>query len=355
MTDQRRRRMGIEVLLAVVRNRTRMGILTPAEWDALLPAADQGRILPRLAIEAEQVGLTTALPDWARDRLASARTRGRAYERAVRWEIDRIHRALLPIGVRPVFLKGAGYIAAGLPCGVGRVVADVDILVAEVDIPRVETALKVHGWEFEPLDAYDERYYREWMHELPPMRHRERGTLLDVHHRILPRTGRIHPPTQRLLDRAIEVGATRVLSPEHMVLHSAAHLFQDGEVAGALRDLVDIHDLVSQFSRDPAFWDRQFAEAEALGLGRPLFYSLRYAQRVCGTPVPDTAWAALDRFRPPSRILAIVDALVGAAVSRPAGRLASPAALALYVRSHWLRMPATLLSRHLWNKWSRRV
>ena len=198
----------------------------------------------------------------------------------MRWEIDRIHRALLPIGVRPVFLKGAGYIAAGLLSGVGRVVADVDILVAEVDIPRVEAALKEHGWDFEPLDAYDERYYREWMHELPPMRHQGRGTMLDVHHRILPRTGRIHPPTDTLLALAVEVAGTRVLCPEHMVLHSAAHLFQDGQVAGALRDVLDIRDLLETFGRAPDFERRLTAAAEVLGLGRPLYYAVRYSRMV---------------------------------------------------------------------------
>ena len=50
--------------------------------------------------------------------------------------------------------------------------------------------------------------------------------MLDVHHRILPRTGRVHPPTERLLEKAVEVGGAAVLSPEHMVLHSAAHCFR---------------------------------------------------------------------------------------------------------------------------------
>ena len=114
------------------------------------------------------------------------------------------------------------------------------------------------------------RYYSEWMHELPPMRHQGRGTMLDVHHRILPRTGRIHPPTERLMAKAVEVGGTQVLSPEHMVLHSAAHFFQDGEVAGALRDVVDLSDLLNQFGHTPFFERELTSEAKALGLGRPL-------------------------------------------------------------------------------------
>lgn len=347
MIDGARRRLGVEVLLSVLRDRARLGALSATEWAALITAAEGAKLLPRLAADAERMGLTTSLPDWARDRLTSARVCGQEFERAVKWEINRIHRALLPIDVRPVFLKGAAYIAAGLPGGIGRIVADVDILVPEVEVPRVQAALQQHGWGFEPLDPYDERYYREWMHELPPMRHQTRGTMLDVHHRILPRTGRIHPPTERLLAAAVEVGGTWVLSPEHMVLHSAAHLFQDGEVAGALRDVVDLHDLLATFGDQPAFWGALAAEAKALGLGRPLFYAARYARLVGNEVRPDGAAAG---WRPPMVVLALMDTFVGRALVK-ASRVG---VWALYVRSHWLRMTPLMLARHLANKALRR-
>src|SRR5690606_36716832 len=127
-----------------------------------------------------------------------------------------------------------------------------------------------HGWETGPLDPYDEPYYREWMHELPPMRHRERGTLIDVHHRILPRTGRVHPSSERLFAHAIDLpdSPVRVLSPPHMVLHAAAHPFQDGVIAGALRDLVDIRDLREEVVADAYFDEFLSEERIALGLGR---------------------------------------------------------------------------------------
>ena len=56
----------------------------------------------------------------------------------------------------------------------GRRVADIDLLVSELDLSAAEAMLKCRGWDFSILDPYDERFYREWMHELPPMIHRER-------------------------------------------------------------------------------------------------------------------------------------------------------------------------------------
>lgn len=355
MNDRARRRRGVDVLVAVLRDLARLERLSAEECEALLPAAEAARLLSRLAIDAERMRLTTSLPLWARDRLTSARVRGQAFERAVLWEVDRVHRALLPVGVRPVFLKGAGYIAAGLSCGVGRVVADVDILVSEADLPVAQAALQEHGWRFESLHAYDERYYREWMHELPPMRHRGRGTMLDVHHRILPRTGRVHPPTERLLEKAVDVGGTRVLAPAHMVLHSAAHLFQDGEVAGAIRDLHDFHDLVGHFGRQPQFWNALVNDAGAFGLERAMYYALRSAQRVWDTDISEAGVLALKRWRPNVVTQQIMDSFIAVALRQPAGQLRSPSVLGLYLRSHWLRMPLPLLATHLIEKARRAI
>ena len=202
------------------------------------------------------------------------------------------------------------------------------------------------GWEFEPLEPYDERYYREWMHELPPMRHRRRGTLLDVHHRILPRTGRMHPPTARLLERSVAVDGVRVLSPSHRLLHASAHLFQDGEVFGSLRDLADIAGLGAGGEE---FWQEVGEEAEALGLARPLFYAVRYVRQLgLGDDLRSVALDVVGHWAPPGMTLSLMDTLVREALG--GGGLRGPASGLLLLRSQWLRMPPPLLAAHVWWK-----
>jgi hypothetical protein len=343
-------RDGLAVLLEVLDDRGRLAALTDEQWNALLMVADASRLLPRLAIETEHLTSTLRAPGWAHDRLAAARVKGRQYEREIRWEIACVQRALAPAGVDPVFLKGAAYVAAAIPCGVGRVVADVDILVAETALADVEAALLAHGWEFEPLEAYDERYYREWMHELPPMRHRQRGTMLDVHHRILPRTGRLHPPTSRLLERAETAWGVRVLCPAHRLLHAAAHMFQDGEVTGGLRDLADIASLALD---EDDFWRDVSRETDALGLGRPLYYAVRYAQRIGPGRLPKKASEIAQSWAPSGPARLAMDALVGTSL-RPGAVLAGAASGLLVARSHWLKMPPALLAAHVWSKVTRR-
>jgi hypothetical protein len=333
-------------LLAALHDVNRLGLLSLDQWADLLPAAERARLLPRVGIAARS--LETQLPDWVRDRLESAALRGTQYGRDVLVEVGHIRRALRGI-VEPVLLKGAAYVAAGLPCGVGRVVQDVDILVDESVLPRVEAALVAHGWEFEQLAPYDQRYYREWMHELPPMRHRARRTMLDVHHRILPRTGRLHPPTERLLERSQVAGGLRVPAHTHLLLHAAAHLFQDGEIAGSLRDVVDIHDLVTSATA-PDFALELAGEAAAMGLERPLYYSLRTAHRLLKTPVPQSLDAAAREWGPAPPIRRVMDSLVDRTVLDES----AAASFALYLRANWLKMPPGLFARHLLSKLVRR-
>jgi Uncharacterised nucleotidyltransferase len=141
-------RSGFLLLLDVLRDPRRAALLTPGEWDDVLSAAERSKLAGRLDDVVSRVEAEAGAPDWARDRLVSARIHGQEFGRVVRWEIDRILRALGPAGIEPVFLKGAGYIAAGLPFAAGRVVADVDFLVPESALTRTESALEQHGWAF---------------------------------------------------------------------------------------------------------------------------------------------------------------------------------------------------------------
>lgn len=338
-------------LLRVLRSPDHLTALAPEQASAVMDAAEEARLLGWFVLHGESVGIPGRSPDWLVDRMIAARALVHEYDRSLRWEMNRLSRAFFDTDVCWVLLKGSGYLAAGLAPGKGRRVADIDILVSREQLPAAEQQLTLHGWEGAELDAYDQRYYRDWMHESPPMIHSERGSIVDVHHAILPLTGRLRPPTRRLLDRSVEASVgIRVLCPSHMVLHAAAHLFHDGEVAGAIRDLVDLEGLLRKFDEDPEFWPDFEAEAQALDLTRPAFYAIRYAHQWLGAPVPDTALRCMAAWGPSSPVLGLMDWLVKETLFSASGRASSLAALGLYIRSHWLRMPPGLLVRHLFHK-----
>jgi len=334
----------------VLRDPDQIDRLSPEALSRLLDAASAARLLGWAAPRCRRAQAARDAPAWLHDRLQAADAQVTSSERAIRWEINRLTRAFYGTGQRWILLKGAGYVAAGLPPGTGRRVADIDVLVPRGDLANVERLLHDHGWEFPTLDPYDERYYREWMHELPPMVHRERKSIVDVHHAILPGTSRLRPASERLLERAVSAGDVLVLCPAHMVLHAAAHLFHDGEIAGAIRDLVDLDQLLRSFAREDGFWDDLLREARALDLTRPAYYAVRYTRRWFGTPVPESVLREIHSWAPPAPVNALMDALVGRSIATAAGRTSSFGVFALYVRSHWLRMSPLRVVTHLTRK-----
>ena len=343
-------------LLSVLADSQTMAGLDPSGWDLLIRQASGAGLLSRLALEADALGLTESLGKPIQRHLIAAGTLAERQRRAVAWEARKLDQALASLRIPVVLLKGAAYALAALPPARGRLFADVDILVPKSALGEVEAALLMHGWHGTQHSAYDQRYYRQWMHELPPLTHIRRQTHLDVHHNLLPETARLKTMPGRVLEasEALEgYRALRVPCLEDMVLHSATHLFHEGEWGHGLRDLVDLDQLLRHGMLRPNWWNGLLGRAEALNLMGPLALALRYVRRLLGTPVPHDALlrssSHLNQLAWPWR-----DALFlgGLHTAHPSCRLpySGLAEFLLYVRSHALRMPLQLLLPHLLHK-----
>lgn len=333
---------------------SRLPSLRLSEWDLLIRQARSADLLPRLAVLIEEAGLTESIPPAPRRHLLAARIVSSAQAAEVTREAEQIRRTLGSLRAPPIFLKGAAYLLADLPAAKGRVFSDIDVLLPKALLNEVESTLMLAGWATTHHEPYDQRYYRKWMHELPPFQHMQRGTTLDVHHGILPETARSHPDSAKLINDAVPAARdtrVRVLCPIDMVLHSMTHLFHNEELSHGLRDLSDIDLLLRAFGGNDEFWNRLLNRAEVLDLRRPLYYGLRYAHRILSSPVPDRVLAQIDAWAPRWPLRPIMDGLWMRAL-RPRHKSASdiwtPSALfLLYVRAHWLRMPPLLLVYHL--------
>ena len=347
---------GLDAFLDALTLPERMASLTPAEWTTVLRFGGQTALTPRLGYLARTANIRDSLPEKARQHFESADVVARDNHRMVRAEVARIADALSQADVPFALLKGAAYVWSGLSLAEGRLCSDIDILVARGDLAAAEEAVKQAGWVPLKQDEYDDYYYRTWMHELPPLRHRSSNTIIDIHHTILPVTSRLHPDPSLLLGEmtSLEGGRLHVLAPKDMVLHAAAHLFYDGDFDRRLRDLYDLDRMLVHFSARDGFWDALVRRADVLNLTLPLFYALRYCMALLGTPVPAEISAPLRKSAPSAFTLALMDRLVPRVIMpRNAdfpSRWTSVAALLLYIRSHWLKMPPFLLARHLLRK-----
>ncbi len=329
-----------------------------SDWERLIRAARHGTLSSRIAWLAKQHSLLAQLPEKIQFHFLSALQVSASQAISVNWEVSQLHKALGSVSIPFALLKGGAYIKGNFAPAPGRLLSDVDIMVPKEQLNDAERALYVSGWFPTNINAYDQRYYREWMHELPPMQHLGRGTTLDLHHTILPPTALLKPDVAKIWAAAKPIEnepGVFVLSPLDMLLHSATHLFHDGELEHGLRDLVDIDALIRQFSGRERFFEELIERAAELDLGRPLHYALKYSKLFLRSPIPDSIVSRASTLGSQSVMVrklmdfAVVRSIGGILEESPSARSAL-AQFAMYVRSHYLRMPLRLLIPHLVRK-----
>lgn len=324
--------MSARLLVNVLRRPETVTACGSTEWNGLVAAARAERLLATLAHRLERADV----PRGVRAVMADAVNDAQREQRMALWEADRAREALHPLGIPVILLKGAAYVAAGLKAGEGRMIGDLDILVPRDRLEEAEALLLAEGWEWVKSDPYDSAYYRRWMHELPPLIHRERDRMIDVHHTILPLTARVTPDAPALISNSVEIAiGLRVLSPEDRVCHALAHMLADGDLTGGLRNLWDIRCLLADVRDNAALEKRALLH----GLAPHLARARRLAEYL---------------FADGNTPLTVPDRLyVRRLLSRDTwGRERHPITrFAFYIRSHLLRMPPGLLLRHLWTKW----
>ncbi len=343
----------MRLLLAALRDPQAVKNWTAASWTAALSMARRELVLGHLAAEIDAAGLMMHIPERARAQLQDGLRFAAHSHVQARHDCLYFASLLRDLGCPILVLKGSAYVLAAQPASAGRLAGDLDMLVSRSWLGAVEARLAEHGWRTSFKSDYDDQYYRLHAHELPPIVHESRSNVLDLHHTILPLTSRLKPKPAEMITAAQDVGTTglKILSREDQILHSATHLFYDGDLTGGLRNLHDVHRLVRPHSDDALFWQTLSVRAKLHDLQLPLFYALRYARRYLGTAVPENL---LPQLRKPSLSTAVMDALVHSRLTHATtGPHPAPVRMAtflLYLRSHWLRMPPLLLAKHLWTK-----
>ena len=346
-----------DLLTSVFANNVARPQLKLRDWEVLLGQARRSVLISRLGEHFANRGWLEAIPPQPKRHLFAAGVIAERQRLQTQWEVDCIERALHRIDTPVVLLKGAAYVVAKLPPARGRLFGDVDILVRQDRLAEVENALFAAGWIPQERDAYNDRYYRKWMHEIPPLIHASRGSALDVHHTITPPTSRFRVDATKLFAQMCAVGNSGrlfVLSPTDMVLHSAVHLFQEGEFEHGLRDLLDMGDLLRHFGAEDGYWSRLFERADELGLERPLYYALSQLERLFPESIPEGASNWVRHHRPSFVVSAVMSFLL-THVLRPHhpscdDLTCTASRWIMYMRAHFLRMPVYLLVPHLVRK-----
>lgn len=342
-------------LLDILATPDRLVTLPPQQQSQIVRQANHAALLGYLAARVDKSLVTAKLAD----NLLSAKVHSDFYNTQIAWETHCAEQALGHLEGPVVLLKGAAYRALDLGLAQGRLASDVDLLVPKDQLETAEELLIEEGWEAMKSDEYEQHYYREWMHELPPMQHRDRGTVIDLHHNILPPTSRLKPDATKLLESAVPIpgSALYTLSPTDTVLHRCAHLFIDGDLHNSLRELVDVAELLSLYMDDDGFQDGLVDRSRELNLSIALYYALFFCKELLNSELPEIWLRELEAENNIARSLARSLMEIQLRPHNPTSNKFAHrmSGWLLFIRSHWMRMPLLMLAKHLIRQvWRRR-
>lgn len=330
--------------------------INKADWPIMLEVLRSNNVIARYAWQLTQQNKCSLLPDNIQKHFISATTASNRQTQQARHECKQLNKQLNEIGVRPVFLKGAAYTLANPAVGIGRRYTDIDILVNKQELDACAQHLLNYGWMQKPLDDYDERYYREWAHEIPPLYNRMSGTTIDIHHNIIPPISGKAPNIADFL-KVEKTKSFSVPSLHSQILHSAVHLFNNEEFPNGFRDLTDLYILFNQLNHIED-WQALVNHSSTVAFNNELFQAINACQRILQLKVPADIVRQLTQ-KQTIRSLALNNFIFDR-VLMPFHSKLSPfgtklAILLAFLRGHLKKMPLPILSKHIFHKLTREI
>ncbi|NVK54060.1 MAG: nucleotidyltransferase family protein [Alteromonadaceae bacterium] len=224
--------------------------LDDKQWGELFRILRHKSMAASYYLRLRNAGKEHYVPEQIKPPFLSAVTFSEAQTRQVKIQLKKLSLLFTAHQIEFVMLKGAAYVAAETPNSYGRLMSDLDICVRYKDLSGTELALRNAAWQIKELDDYDEKFYRQWSHEIPPYKHPFDGVSLDVHHTLFPPVADKSININQLFVEA-QCGLSGVKYPgvEWLVFHSAIHLIANEDAENGLRDLTDIYLLLTQYQQ----------------------------------------------------------------------------------------------------------
>ena len=228
------------LLISLFNNPELANKLSMYDWSKVVSHGRDQNMLGRIWWRLQSNSVEKHVPDRVVPHFTSCNLFVEQQEININRELEDISSTLVSRGIDTTVLKGAAYIAVSSNCKHGRIFNDIDILVDHSKIRDAEIALMTQGWFHKKETDYDKRYFREWMHEIQPLIHKDRLTTIDLHHNILPLTNKKHFNADKLKTIKLKQVPLLTFDLVDRFIHSATHLFTEGEFPHAIRDITDL-------------------------------------------------------------------------------------------------------------------
>ncbi|GAB5415438.1 MAG: hypothetical protein Cons2KO_30410 [Congregibacter sp.] len=333
--------------------------LPPAEWNRILGQARHARVVAKLEAAIRDEGVLPAIPQVAQEVLTGARVHVDYLQQRLRFELTQLDFISRQLPAPFVLLKGAAYIAANSPAGAGRSVRDIDVLVHSEHLADTEAALKDFGWHFkEDLTDYDEYYYRELSHELPPLRHPEHHYELDVHHSLIEPTHLWKPDIELMLAQTVPLSGRHqlTLSTYDQFIHMATHLAASDKPESGVRDLMDGYALLFADKPTPDTISELIERAKTVGLEAPTIDTLHLLAGLlesteAGHSLADVLQTV--RVRGSGPLIRWASRKIIVEIDDSSGLMKSAAEWLVWGKVQLFRMRPSQMFKHAWAKFKR--
>lgn len=323
--------------------------LTAAEWSQFIFILRSASLLARFYYLAHQHECYDDFPDKVKHHLHSSYIKAERQAKQAQFEAFEMNNNLSEINVKPIFLKGVAYTLLNSTASHGRIYSDMDILVPREQLQNIERKLSLYGWFGKEVDDYDQKYYRQWAHEIPPMQQSSRGTVADIHHNLLPPISGRAPKIEIFTINLFKTeDGFYVLNKPSMVMHSIIHLFFNEEYSNGFRDLSDLDLMFKEEIDNENFWCELLTLSQNGNFETELFYAIRYCQKIFKTDFSDNFMESLSKPKGPRLKLAdfIFTRVLLPQHPSCSDRFSGIANIIASIRGHMLKMPIHILIYH---------
>lgn len=269
----------------------RLDALSSADWDVLIAESARYGLAPLLYHRLRTFHSNIAVPAEATARLRQLYLQSAGRATRLFHELGKVLGRLRQANIPVIALKGAHLAELVYGNTALRPMNDVDVLVHQDDLTRVEAALL--GMGYAPSECHrqvaDDNY--DFVYALP-----NRELFVEVHWNFLPSNYRsrmdIDGQWQRSRQAVIAGVEVSVLCPEDMLLYFCLHASTKHLFGMGLKPFYDIAETIRHYGNE-IDWKQLLLRSEQSGAAKCVYLTFRLAGELSGASVPDELMKAI--------------------------------------------------------------
>lgn len=267
------------------------------DWDWILRFAEYNRIWSLLYNKLKKFN-QKSIPDHIMKKLEGITLYTASQNLLIEHETKKLLERLNEKNICVIMLKGLSLQKKIYANKIVRPMADVDLLVKEEDLLRVEQVLLDHGFVFDVRRTSKEECLKKGEHDFPYMKKGTR-TMVEVHWHLVDKYNPFEIKMEDIWRRAKKTGIggadTLTLSLEDILIYQCLHVsFQHVFFSAAFRDIVDVSEIVKRFC-DEIDWSLLVKTCVEWKTEAFVYYILNLVKKMLNAPVPDVVLENLKK------------------------------------------------------------